>query len=263
MTGRIILSATFVLATLCLTELSLSQPAPDVKPIEPLTEDRFIEGVDVPPSKPKSNQEAERSVEKSDQSGVPDEGKRAQASLKCDIPGALISSSSSVSGTSGDDDCGIKDPIMLEGVVVGDNAAKFPAPVTISCEFARKLTEWLREDVVPAAEDQFGSAVAVFRSGPGYQCRRRNNRPDGKLSEHALGKAVDISAFEIADGSLVSVSKDWGESTKKGRFLKTIHALACRRFTTVLGPDADPNHKSHFHVDIGCHGKTCTYLICQ
>ena len=41
------------------------------------------------------------------------------------------------------------------------------------------------------------------------------------------------------------------------------HDAACTYFMTVLGPDADKFHQNHFHVDLGCHGKTCTYRICE
>ncbi|WP_170107233.1 extensin-like domain-containing protein [Roseibium marinum] len=163
----------------------------------------------------------------------------------------------------GYEDCGIADPVRLAGVVSGPNTAKFHAPVTISCDFAKVLTDWLRRDVLPVAELEFGIPVAVVASGPGYQCRRRNNRPDGKLSEHALGMAIDITQFQLADSSNISIEKDWVTATGKGKFLQAIHAKACRRFTTVLGPDADANHRSHFHLDAGCHGQDCTYIICQ
>ncbi len=134
----------------------------------------------------------------------------------------------------------------------------------ITCEFARVVADWIRQDVLPAARNELGMDVTGLLTGPGYQCRRRNNLPDGKLSEHALGKAVDVSGFRLANGDVISVMKDWPEpETAPGKFLRAVHAAACKRFTTVLGPDADPNHEAHFHLDTGCHGKDCTYLICQ
>jgi len=237
-----------------------SEPVPVLKPVDALTGEPFVEGVDIPPAKPQFGEAQPAEAKETASEGGDDPDQRPE----CDIPGALVEAGEPVESKPDDDkECGIADPVRLAGVVVGTNAAKFPAPLTISCEFAGKLTGWLRKDVLPAARDQFDSPVSVLVTGPGYQCRRRNNQPDGKLSEHALGKAVDISQFQLINGETVSVEADWGADTKKGRFLKTIHALACRRFTTVLGPDADANHRSHFHLDIGCHGKTCTYLICQ
>lgn len=36
----------------------------------------------------------------------------------------------------------------------------------------------------------------------------------------------------------------------KSKFLKQIHAAACRHFGTVLGPEANNAHKNHFHLDM-------------
>ncbi|PVB61599.1 extensin family protein [Labrenzia sp. 011] len=226
---------------------------PDAKPLAPAFRETFLEGVDTPPAKPRFP-EADDTGRKSDAGGRP--------FAACDIPGALLEPGEPVAGDKYEE-CQIAEPVRLNGVVDGTNVVKFPAPVSVSCQFAGVLTRWLRQDVLPAAELQFDSPVAVVVSGPGYQCRRRNNRPDGKLSEHALGMAVDISRFQLVDGTEISVEKDWKAGTGKGTFLQTIHAGACQRFTTVLGPDADPDHRSHFHLDIGCHGQDCTYLICQ
>jgi hypothetical protein len=32
--------------------------------------------------------------------------------------------------------------------------------------------------------------------------------------------------------------------------MKTIHEGACREFETVLGPEANEQHRSHFHLDL-------------
>ncbi|MBA4782458.1 MAG: extensin family protein [Rhizobiales bacterium] len=34
------------------------------------------------------------------------------------------------------------------------------------------------------------------------------------------------------------------------------------RFTTVSGPDVNAQHRDHLHLDLGCHGASCTALIC-
>ena len=36
----------------------------------------------------------------------------------------------------------------------------------------------------------------------------------------------------------------------KAQFVKFLHEDACRRFGTVLGPDANAAHKDHFHLDM-------------
>lgn len=228
-------------------------PVPEVKPLSNSGKSPFLEGVDLPRSKPKITRKNEQ----------PEHEKQTAHSV-CEIPGAIFESVQAVDGQrDGDADCGFSNAISLTAIQSEGGEMKFPAPILITCEFATVLTEWLRKDVLPAARRQFGDRLHAVGTGPGYQCRRRNNLPDGKLSEHAMGKAVDISGFRLEDGTQISIEKDWAAETASGRFLKEIHAAACKRFTTVLGPDVDPNHKSHFHLDIGCHGKTCTYLICQ
>ena len=101
-------------------------------------------------------------------------------------------------------------------------------------------------------------------------------RPMERFSEHGFANALDITGFELENGDQVLVERDWigdfagskgsslqsnkpEQSKKVGEFLKHAHELACERFTTVLGPASDPHHSNHFHLDLGCHGKSCTY----
>ncbi|MBO6508099.1 MAG: extensin family protein [Roseibium sp.] len=228
-------------------------PLPPVRPLGNADQNGFLEGVDVPPVKPARTDETADPEERSD-----------SPARACSIPNGVYETVPAFKGEAdGDPECGVQDPVKLTGVRGASGSIKFSMPALLSCDFAAVLVRWLHEDVLPTSDLRLPSSIASLANGPGYQCRRRNNLPDGKLSEHALGKAIDLSGFMLADGSLVSVETDWGSDTIEGRFLKSVHRSACERFTTVLGPDADDSHKSHMHVDIGCHGKTCTYLICQ
>ena len=40
------------------------------------------------------------------------------------------------------------------------------------------------------------------------------------------------------------------EAPPRQRFLRRIHAAACRHFGTVLGPEANEAHRNHFHLDM-------------
>ena len=40
------------------------------------------------------------------------------------------------------------------------------------------------------------------------------------------------------------------EASPRRQFLREIHAKACERFGTVLGPEANEAHRDHFHVDM-------------
>ncbi|WP_428523918.1 extensin family protein [Roseibium sp.] len=228
-----------------------SPPAPSSKPLTPGTQDRFVEGVDLPRKKPDA--ELGKPVAPS---------VRKVTEQLCELPRVTFVQRPAIETDNG---CGFENVVAVTkvGLKSGDEIS-FPGPVMITCEFAQVVADWIRQDVLPAARNELGMDVTGLLTGPGYQCRRRNNLPDGKLSEHALGKAVDVSGFRLANGEIISVMKDWPKpETAPGKFLRAIHAAACKRFTTVLGPDADPNHEAHFHLDTGCHGKDCTYLICQ
>ncbi len=185
---------------------------------------------------------------------VPDAGEKP-----CFIEAARISLLPAFSENGG---CGIAQPVSLHETGGEVPVSLSPAPV-LGCGFAGAMSDFLAGAASDIARKTTESDLTGLRGGPGYVCRRRNNRPDGKLSEHARGKALDVLSFVLASGKEISVADDWGKKTPEGEFLKQLHASACKSFTTVLGPDADPNHRSHFHFDIGCHGKDCTYRICQ
>ena len=223
-----------------------SVPSPAVKPLQGFVKSPVSERDVLPPKKPtpNSNPVADRGI-----------------TFACELPFAKFTK---VPPVRSDDGCGFDKAVVITALKTPDGGTiRLSSPVTVSCEFAALFSEWGVSDASTIAGRLLGSPISVIHTGPGYQCRRRNNLPDGKLSEHALGKAVDVSGFQTLNGQQVSVETDWPSDTASGTFLKEVHASACQRFTTVLGPDADPNHKSHFHLDTGCHGKDCTYLICQ
>jgi hypothetical protein len=81
-----------------------------------------------------------------------------------------------------------------------------------------------------------------------YACRSRNGQRGARLSEHAKGNAIDISAFLLADGTRLTVLEDW--DGQNSRLMRRLHASACGPFGTVLGPNADRHHQDHFHFDV-------------
>jgi hypothetical protein len=83
-----------------------------------------------------------------------------------------------------------------------------------------------------------------------YSCRNVNGGRSGKLSEHAFGNAVDVSAFVLRDGRRVSVLSGWHGKSDEREFLRRLHQSACKRFGTVLGPDYNSAHANHFHFDM-------------
>ena len=83
--------------------------------------------------------------------------------------------------------------------------------------------------------------------------RRRNHNPNARLSEHSYGNALDIMAFVLNDGNVVTVKGGWRGTEQEQGFLRDVFFEACQRFKTVLGPGSDALHYDHFHLDLAHH----------
>ncbi|MEZ5799457.1 MAG: extensin family protein [Nitratireductor sp.] len=173
-----------------------------------------------------------------------------------------------------DGECGVASPIELESVAGVD----LPSRPLTNCATASGFAE-----LVVALRD-VGNDIASIVTGPGYECRIRNRAETGKISEHGYANALDISQLVMRDGSTVLVEADWPHLPEAGlalstdekkasrnersqspaaRLLADISAAACKQFTTVLTPDSNAAHHGHIHLDLGCHGRDCSYLICE
>ena len=132
-------------------------------------------------------------------------------------------------------------------------------PVTnlksMRCPLARTFTAWVRNGVAPAARQILGSDLVRVESFGTYSCRGivgGSRESATRISEHALGNAVDVSGFVLADGRKVMVLGGWNSSDPRVReFLEVIHRSACKRFRTVLSPDYNAAHHNHLHLDMG------------
>ena len=138
--------------------------------------------------------------------------------------------------------CGVPDAYRVTEAA----GVRLSQAATIRRATAETLDGWLRAHAIPIIGNRGGGLVAI-QVPAHYACRTRNHRPGARLSEHAKGNAIDISAFILADGSRIAVT-DWRGSN--GRVLKRLHASACGPFGTVLGPESDRFHQDHFHLDI-------------
>lgn len=142
--------------------------------------------------------------------------------------------------------CGIDNAWTVREVA----GVRLSQPAIVRIETAEALERWLVNSALPAIGRR-GGGLAEVKVAAHYSCRTRNNRPGAKLSEHALGNAIDISAFVLKDGSRITVLDGW--NSKDGGLLKKLHRGACGPFGTVLGPNADRHHRDHFHFDIANH----------
>ena len=118
----------------------------------------------------------------------------------------------------------------------------------VACPLADTIAAWARYGVDRAARDVLGSPLARIETMGSYNCR--DVAGTSRRSAHATAQAVDIGAFVLADGRRVSVIGGWnGLSEPERRFLRVVHASACKRFGTILGPDYNAAHRDHFHLE--------------
>ncbi|MCW1404116.1 extensin family protein [Novosphingobium sp. MW5] len=119
----------------------------------------------------------------------------------------------------------------------------------VTCPLAQTFAGWARFGVDRAARQILGSPLVRIETMGSYACRTVAGRE--RLSAHASANAIDVSAFVLADGRRISVSGQWSAGSEaERRFLQTIHASACKRFGTVLGPAYNAAHADHFHVEV-------------
>lgn len=129
-------------------------------------------------------------------------------------------------------------------------------PVTgikgMRCGVARAFTGWARSGIAPAARQILGSDVVRIETMGTYACRAvvGSAGNGGRLSGHATGNAIDVSAFVLRDGRRISIERDWRNSDPAVQnFLQTVRRSACRRFGTVLSPDYNAAHYNHLHLE--------------
>lgn len=139
--------------------------------------------------------------------------------------------------------CGIGRPVQVHSM----SDIRLSQKALMDCRTAITLNTWIETMAKPAFADLGGGLDEVQLVGH-YACRTQNNRRYAPLSEHARGRAVDISAFHLRDGTVVSVRDAWN-TVEFGPILRRLHREACGLFGTVLGPAADKYHRDHFHLD--------------
>lgn len=135
-----------------------------------------------------------------------------------------------------------------------------PSNVAPSCPVAAALTIWQDQMVQPAAIVAFGQPVTTIRHFGAYSCRTISG--GDRWSEHATGNAIDVAAFVLADGTVISLSGHWDEGGDKAAFLRTIRDGSCDLFSSVLSPDYNAAHADHFHFDQASL-RTMGYRICR
>ncbi|AKF10610.1 hypothetical protein DB32_007759 [Sandaracinus amylolyticus] len=149
-------------------------------------------------------------------------------------------------------------------------ALRYSGTVRVHPAFLERLPE-LERVAIEVATEIYGRAPHRLIHAGAYNCRSvRGNR--GRLSEHALGNALDVRGFEfralprrtrapeglpraLRRGFTVSLERHWEAESETGavhqRFLRTLIERLAREdvFRVIYGP-AHPGHRNHFHFDM-------------
>jgi hypothetical protein len=162
-----------------------------------------------------------------------------------------------------DGQCRAQSPLSVTGVLANGRMVPVSGGVETDCGVASALPAWV-ESVDSYLKSREDTQIAELVVGTSYMCRNVNGASSGSLSFHGFADALDVVGFKLEDGRFVTVEGGWANATSpEGRLLRFAHDSACANFTTVLGPEANAEHHDHLHLDLGCHGKTCTARICE
>lgn len=144
--------------------------------------------------------------------------------------------------------CSTVGAVSLTGLQGDEGRFEIANLGAVACALAETLAAWARFGVDRAAREVLGSPLVRIETMGSYTCR--NVAGTSRRSAHATAQAVDVAAFVLADGRRVSVLGDWsGNDPARRRFLALVHASACKRFGTVLGPGYNAAHRDHFHLE--------------
>ncbi|MFA5678562.1 MAG: extensin family protein [Pseudomonas sp.] len=128
---------------------------------------------------------------------------------------------------------------------------EYNASFTVTCPLAVAWLMFERQKLQPLADQHIHSGLQRVDHLGSFACRNIYHRDNARRSQHASANAFDVAGFRFADGTHVTVLKDWNNhaAPAKAAFLKDIHRSACGYFGTVLGPDYNQPHENHFHLD--------------
>lgn len=139
--------------------------------------------------------------------------------------------------------CGIEEPVRVSWVA----GVELEPAAVLNCTAARALKSYVSHQAIPLLEET-GGGLDKLEVAASYACRGRNGIRGARMSEHALGNAIDISGFVMASGETLTVEDDWDM-----KLVNSLHHNACGIYGTTLGPGSDGYHEDHFHFDVADH----------
>jgi hypothetical protein len=163
----------------------------------------------------------------------------------------------------GTGECNVVNPVQLKSIRTSTGRVDLPGLPILNCAFARKFGAWISDIAAPVVVTLAQAQLSSFATGSSYECRGRRGDSTSKLSEHAFGNAIDIGGITLGNNKRIEISDVADNQDPDYRLLLALRISACGYFTTVLGPGANAAHASHYHFDLGAHGKSGTYRICE
>ena len=192
----------------------------------------------------------------------------SQAQIKAAVNRCkLVLATTNISGEilppiGGSGGCGIAAPLL----VTSFGAVRVKPAAKLNCNMALATYKWLINDVQPMARRKYKSPVVAIRQMSSYSCRSRRGSGTSRISEHSFGNALDVGGFTFANGSKLTILKNWSTAGalfgigRDATFLFDAHKFACKNYATVLSPRYNKAHANHFHMDMGRSGR---YKICK
>lgn len=234
--------------------------APQAKPLVPLPRPRPDPKVAAGPVAEEKSEPAKEAVPLEAEPAEPRPPRLYQTACPAVLSGQLEARSLPPLA---DNQCREQSPLAVAAVLANGRMVPFSAAATLNCGMATALPEWVTavDSYLMARENTRIESIIV---GTSYMCRTRNHVENADISEHGFANALDVVGFKLEDGRTVTLSEGWADAlSPEGRLLRFAHDAGCSRFTTTLGPEANALHRDHLHLDLGCHGKTCTARLCE
>jgi len=146
-------------------------------------------------------------------------------------------------GSYGGRTCTIENAVSLRGTAV-----PFGAKLTMTCDMAIAMEKWGQQLKGIGVTGYYGIG-STRECGP---MRDKNGNKPGTITEHALGRAVDVSGV-IVGGRKVSMGAIHAPITPDGVIAVQAKQLACGTFRGVLSPTYAGYIGTfvHFHVEWG------------
>jgi len=149
--------------------------------------------------------------------------------------------------------CGIPHGVIL---TKGPTGIAYSGPLMIDCSLALALPA-VEKVIQEEAVRHLGEPITRITTLGSYSCRSVRGWRE-RISQHAIGNAMDMAAFSTKGGAKASVMRDYqvgveSPPTPRGRFLRAIYGRLWSEggVTRVLGPEWDAAHRDHFHLDRG------------